>query len=127
MTTASTIESIPVRVEGVNEKATSGEVKMQVWNRDERMKRALKALGLSWGIALLCILIPILHFVLVPLGLIAGPIIAYAIYFKESIILGGEAPCPQCGKPLKIVRSEVKWPLSDLCGVCQAEVKIHRA
>src|SRR6185503_7590772 len=41
----------------------------------DRMRRALLGLGTFWGIAILCVFIPIAHFVLVPSFLIIGIVV----------------------------------------------------
>src|SRR6476661_6597993 len=38
----------------------------------ERTRRALKVLGIFWGLAIACVFVPILHFILVPLFTLVG-------------------------------------------------------
>src|SRR6266516_2965408 len=45
---------------------TSGTVTIRHFNRDERVRRALAGLGKWWGVAVVSVLIPVAHFVLVP-------------------------------------------------------------
>ena len=71
-------------------------------NAQERMIRALKMGGLCWGFALVSILIPLAHFVLVPSFLIAGPIVGMYFYRLESMVIGGSGNCPACQKPFQI-------------------------
>jgi hypothetical protein len=58
-----------------NEKKTIGIAQIQEWNQKERLKRALKTLGISWGLAIVSVLIPLAHFILVPGFLLAGPFV----------------------------------------------------
>jgi hypothetical protein len=121
-------ESIRVRIESVDEsRASEGEVEYQAWTKAERTKRGLKALGMAYGGAVVALFIPLVHFFAVPLLLLAGPFIFFLISGQEEVILGGSGICPKCAQSFKIVRSAVKWPLTDLCNHCQTELKIHRA
>jgi hypothetical protein len=119
--------TLQVVISGPSGKTTQGTVAHQVWDKKERMTRGLKALGFSWGLALAAVLIPLLHFILVPTLLLAGPVVFFWIVKQEQIILGGKGECPECRKEFEIVRSAVEWPLSDLCNHCQAPVKISLA
>lgn len=103
-----------------------GKVRIQYWSKADRTRRALKFLGLCWTLSLLTILLPIVHFVLVPGFFIAGPVGAYFFLQQESIVLGGEATCPQCQQPLPLERGRNEWPLTDLCSECQTNVKLEK-
>jgi hypothetical protein len=124
MTSPQTLAVIISNIRGLK---TTGTVELKVWDKKERTTRALKALGLTWGLAVASILIPILHFILVPSLILAGPIVFFWIAGQEQVILGGKGICPECGKEFEIVRTAVKWPISDMCNHCQAEVKIEQA
>lgn len=104
-----------------------GVVRLLEWGKRDRLKRALKALALCWGAAVGSVLIPLVHFILPPLLLIAGPIVAYVIYHRERIIDGGKGTCPNCSEPFSIVKGAVKWPLKDLCPACQTPVQVEPA
>jgi len=118
-------ETIQVVIEGSQGRLGSGTVEKRVFEKKERTVRAFKAWGAAWGLALVSILIPMLHFLLVPFFLISGPFIFYWILGQEQVILGGKGECPECKKEFKIVRSPVKWPITDLCNHCQAQVKVY--
>ena len=115
----------PVKI-SANGQEADGNVFIQSFSSKERWMRGLKLLGMLWGMALVSIVIPLAHFVLVPGFLIAGIVTALWISSKESIILGGNGTCPSCQKPLPIVRMNDQWPLNDLCTSCRREVKIEK-
>lgn len=73
----------------------------RVWTRAQRLQRSAKALGLTWAAAVAAVFLPVLHFVLVPALLIAGPVAAYARYREERTLLGYEGVCPACGAALE--------------------------
>ncbi len=118
-------KSISVRLVSPRGKSSSGSVQVEAWERPERLKRAWKNLGIIWGMAVVAVFIPGLHFILVPLFLAAGPAFAYFTFCQSDVVLGGEGTCPECGKPFKIERSAVKWPLKDLCSACQNSVDVE--
>ncbi len=88
--------------------------------RTDLVKNSLKQLLRLWGIALLCILIPVLHFVLVPgflvLGLIFGyRALGYKFRFEKTSCL-----CPECKKEIFFkdlwIRENSRFNC-ELCGV----------
>jgi hypothetical protein len=117
---------IPVTVTSVNGKVSSGQVRLQVWTRKESLIRAFKFLGLCWGLSMVSIAIPLVHFFLVP-GLFLGGIFgAYIVSCQDRVILGGESTCPECASPLPIARASDEWPLSDLCSNCQNRLTLQK-
>lgn len=101
-----------------------GEIFVQYLDSRQRLLRSLKVMGLIWGLALVSIFIPLAHFVLVPSFLIAGPIVARQIYQQEKIVLGGKGLCPKCHQDFQIVKGELTFPLTDVCGKCFENVEI---
>jgi hypothetical protein len=114
----------PVELVSPDGKMASGEVITEHWEAKDRSKRALKILGICWGIALFSIIIPIAHFILVPSFILAGPIAAFFTYQQSDAVLGGKGTCPHCGQPFEIARMKIKWPLDDICAKCHSSVKI---
>ena len=118
-------KAIPVLVTSGDEGERPGVVYLERWDQKQRMKRALKTLGLTWGLAVGAVLIPLMHFILVPSLLIAGPALAYYQYQQQSAILGGTTECPKCGVTFEIVKSRERWPLKDVCSKCFTNVVIR--
>jgi hypothetical protein len=109
--------------EGLNFK--EGEIRVQSWDKSERVARAFKFGGMCWGAAIVCVLIPLLHFILVPGFLLAGPILAYFVLGQETVVLGGQGTCPHCQSFLPIARAAYQFPHSDLCTHCQHSLEIN--
>jgi hypothetical protein len=103
----------------------TGEIRVQFWRKRERVVRALKAGGACWGMAIVTVFIPLMHFVLVPTLLLAGPIMVYLTIRQESVVLGGEGTCPNCKAFLPIAQAAYHFPISDMCTKCQSNIKIH--
>ena len=115
---------IPVRIT-LSDKSTSGVVSVCRWTDSQRKWRGIKTLLIVWGLALLTLFIPILHFILVPILLLAGPIAASVSYAQRSLVLGGEGLCPNCNAKFPIAKAREAWPLDDICTKCNRHVKIE--
>jgi hypothetical protein len=119
-------EKIEVNLKARNGKTTDGNVTVTQWSQPERLNRALKFGGMTWGLALISILLPIVHFVLVPSFLIAGPIVAYFSYRQKSIVNEGSGTCPYCGSVVSIGKGPNRWPIEELCVKCQNNINVER-
>jgi hypothetical protein len=105
-------------------KTEKGTARIRELSAPERSRRAVKVWAISWGIAVFCVLLPLVHFVLVPGFLLGGPIVAYFLYHQEKLMLGGRGICPACGKEFSFEPGKLKWPYDDICGNCRTQVKL---
>jgi hypothetical protein len=119
-------ESMKVIVVGNNQKEP-GEVYVQTWSNARRSWRAIRVFLLCWTLAAISILIPILHFVLVPLFFFLGLIAPFFVVRRESVVLGGIGSCPFCAKRFAILQSANDWPLHSVCDSCHRHVRIEKA
>ena len=62
----------PFILSGYSGQPTRGTVTIHEFRREQRARRAFAVLGKWWGVALLCVFIPVAHFVLVPSFLAYG-------------------------------------------------------
>lgn len=120
-------KEVAVKIVSSDEKVAHGLVYIQEWTHPQRVKRSIQWGLIFLGIALFCVFIPILHFVLVPLFLLVAPVAAYSTYTREKVVLGGTGHCPKCLEVLPIEKSSVDWPIRDLCTRCQTAVQIFPA
>ena len=63
----------------------------------ERVGRAFAGLGMFWALALGGLFIPVAHFILVPVFLTAGIIMAVKRSNEEKRLEVVRGPCPRCG------------------------------
>jgi hypothetical protein len=108
-----------VELRGFAPEPGSGSVTIVSYDRVARWRRALVGLGTWWGVALLCVLIPVAHFVLVPSFFLFG------VYtFAQRIVTAEQATdargtCPDCGReqPFELA---ARWqaPQSITCRHC---------
>ena len=104
---------------------TQGVIRVQSWSASERSRRAIQIGSLLAGLGLVSVILPILHFFLVPGFLIAAPIAAWSVLRQQSLVLGGEGPCPDCGAPFQIGRNPERFPMDDVCTACRRRVQVQ--
>lgn len=102
-----------------------GTLYVRAYTPRERLIRALKVLGLYWGLAVLAIAIPLAHFVLVPAFLIAGPIMAYLRYRMAARSDRVTGRCPVNHNDIVIsLGPKERPPLWKYCPVCKSPLHI---
>jgi len=91
----------------------------------ERLSRAGKLLGIAWLLALITAFIPIAHFFLVPLFLIAGPVMAVMKYKLETVLEKAHGVCPECSKAVDIILEPTdKLPKRTYCPDCNKPLQL---
>jgi hypothetical protein len=118
------VENVEVLLVSSNDRQSTGRVQVLSWSPPERTRRALKTLGICWGAAIISIMFPVVHFVLVPGFFLGGPIAAFFIWAQESKILGGDCACPSCSSRLQVTKARPRWPISDVCPKCHEAIRI---
>lgn len=98
--------------------STTGTVERRDIPAPERVLRAMRSIGICWLIGAVCILVPILHFVLVPAFFLVGLLLAYYHWSSKGEILKGEFICPTCGKPNTIGKEREQFPQYRRCTSC---------
>lgn len=83
----------------------------------QRAGRSAARLGLCWGAALLAIFIPLLHFILVPALLLAGPVAAYFGARPTVVLTSPQLTCPKCAE-LTHSAGATGWPARLICEHC---------
>ncbi|WP_413578474.1 hypothetical protein ACLVWU_08045 [Bdellovibrio sp. HCB290] len=109
----------------MDERRTTGYLEVKSFNPAEKTRNALKKLALWWGLSLVSILIPVFHFVLVPLFFFLGFFFARKGYKSEGQILNGETTCPHCGAEVKVAKGELSWPMTEICQGCARVVRME--
>jgi len=91
----------------------------------ERTRRALKALAKLWGIALLTILVPMAHFVLVPGFFIAGIVVGLKRLREPATVTGVQGICPRCGEERVFeAGGQLKASSRVSCPVCHNQLEL---
>lgn len=92
----------------------------------EKTIRALKALAAFWGAALLSILIPVFHFVLVPGLFIVGVIMGNVKRKQQIEITDARFPCPECKKDVVFKKLSGNWPIRQTCPHCSSQLYFQK-
>lgn len=79
------------------------------------------------ALALVSILIPVFHFVLVPLFLLLAPFLGYKTYKEEVILEALEISCPECHQPAAFAKTSGQWPLHAICPHCRNRIYFELA
>ena len=106
---------------------TNSEVAIIHLTKWERIVQALKILLLCWGIALLCVLIPGLHFILVPGGIILGIILFFKKIKLQEVLIQGPLICPECNLEFQAESTAFNWPKHEVCLHCGVEILLRKA
>jgi hypothetical protein len=91
----------------------------------QRVGRAAIGLLVCWLLAVAFVFVPILHFIMPFVFLLAGPIVAWMRYKGTSVVLGGLATCPRCQAPMRIKKATETWPIEASCDECRAIVHVE--
>lgn len=119
--------SVDVIANGIDGRQTLGRLLVGVLSLSERISRASKKILVFWAAAILAILPPVLHFILVPLFFLLGLYLGVRSYLQTKLIFGGEVACPGCTQAVAINPQPEIWPLTVYCTHCRLGLKINRA
>ncbi|MBO9666398.1 MAG: hypothetical protein J7501_06250 [Bdellovibrio sp.] len=119
-------ERIEILANVSDDRRSEGHIIIQHFNKAEKTRTAIKKLALFWGIALVSVLIPVFHFVLVPLFFFLGFYFAHRGYKSDGLVLSGATTCPHCQNPVEIKKAQLNWPLSEICQNCARVVRIEK-
>ncbi len=117
-----------VLLEGFSPQSGHGRVTVVEFDRVARWRRAPRALGQWWGVAILCVFIPVAHFALVP------GFFFFAIYqFVQRLntpAVGRDAhgTCPDCGADQEFELAG-RWRVPQLvtCRSCRRGLRLTTA
>ena len=70
---------------------------IHAFDREQRVRRAFAGLGKWWGVAVLCVFIPVAHFVLVPTFLAYGLWQFFQRLGTAELATDARGTCPDCG------------------------------
>lgn len=120
------IVEMPARLTYLGRPDTEARVRVRPLDSRTRTARALRALGACWGLAVVSVLVPLLHFVLVPAFLIAGPVFAVQRLGERATLLGARGDCPGCGAPQEFTLALAPAPQVPLrCEACGRRIQLE--
>ena len=85
------------RLAGYHPDATEAVLEVDELSTGRRVGRALKGFAAWFAAAVVCVLIPVAHFVLVP-GCLLGAFIVLVLRLRaRSLVVSAHGTCPDCG------------------------------
>ncbi len=115
-------ESRDIYLQDFSERSVE-KIKIRSLSRRDRLLRALKLGGVCIALTCAALLIPLIHFLLVPILLIGTPFFAFKVYKQESALIRSKSACPSCHKP---ITKGPSFPNNNLCTHCQREIKMMK-
>jgi hypothetical protein len=109
-----------------HDRAAPATVGVEGHGRRDRVRRALLALAACWGAAIGAVFLPVLHFVLVPALLLAGPVVAFARLRQKLTLLDVDGACPACGFPVhEPLRADAGARIEIRCEGCRRALALR--
>ncbi len=119
-----TTEAVRLSVADKNSSAT---LSIQQISKSKRIGKAIIVGSIGLIISLALVFIPILHFVLVPFGLLITLLLVINRLKTDQIIIDGVGVCPACEAHLQIYKRAYKLPFKDVCEKCSREVQVLKS
>lgn len=119
------ISTLRIQATDTNHKSSVGEIEIHTWTKQQRLWRALKSLCIFWLFAAISVLIPLLHFILVPVLLLLGPIMAGLAYRRPSRIIRSNLNCPNCDLKIEVLSQSLDWPIQQKCAGCSKFIRLE--
>ena len=122
-----TQEQHAVLIKGNSGVQTSGILTLSRYDRQGRLARAAKILGICWlsAVGLFLTFIPAFHLLSAFALLILGPILAYKRYNTGFINDKAQGHCPACTKEITVdFETDDYLPKWTYCPLCKAPIQI---
>ena len=84
----------------------------------KRLGRGLLRLLICWALAVACLFVPLLHFVLVPGLVLLGPVLAWKASAATVSVSSTEVTCPRCSTLAPVEPGTTGWPIRLWCASC---------
>jgi hypothetical protein len=85
------------KLTGYHPQATDAVLEVDELTADRRLGRALAGFGAWLGAAVVCVFIPIAHFVLVPACLVGAVVVLISRLRARALVVRAHGVCPDCG------------------------------
>ena len=118
-------ETTEIQLQDNEGNASLGNMRTTRYSSGDRMTRAAIRLGACWAAAGVTLFIPLVHFVLVPGFLLAGPIMAVSAYRSELARELARGICPVCKEAVEIkLEADDNLPKWTYCPKCNAPLQL---
>ncbi len=111
-------QELSIEIKDQAGKTSVGVVQVRVITDRQRWQRAWHSARVAYILAFATLFLPIIHFVVPPLAVIIGTILAIR-RLGQAELLQGQGACPYCQKALTIEPQLPEWPVEILCPGCK--------
>jgi hypothetical protein len=113
MHTGISVQNVRIELCGATSKS-AGSLEVETFSSLTRLKRTIWTVIGGLALTILLTFIPILHFVLVPLGLLGTLFVASFRNAQRNRVLSGTGTCPECKASFTIYARPFSFPFVDL-------------
>lgn len=118
--------SHPLEAES-NGNETLGSCRFERYTPRQALHRGIKMAMVTLGLAVASVILPGIHFISVPLGILASPFVG-AYYYRASKgvpkSMRGDFECPDCRAPNRVAAPRITAFYVARCKECQTEVRL---
>lgn len=102
-----------------------GELHTSVLTQGDRMRRTARGMALCLGLGVLVVFIPVFHWVLVPLALLAVPVVGFSMYRITAMVERAEGECPECHQQITLsLDPQTRIPHWSYCPACNKPLQL---
>ena len=102
------------------------EIEILCWSKPQIYRRAVLRTMLILLLTMVGALIPVLHFLLIPLGLFSAVYIMLRSLKNKQSIKAGVLNCPECQKQISFDQLSCKFPLDLSCRHCERLITLSK-
>jgi len=106
-------------------RAEYGTAEIRYFNSKDVLLKSLQNLFMFWGLALLSVFLPVVHFILVPLFLILGVFLSVRARKVRGEFISGQVACPRCGTVLTIKHAVFIDRIKEICQNCAVVINVE--
>lgn len=115
------VRALAVEVRGQGGFTAQGTLFVDTLTIGTRLRRAFRTAGMLFGLAVLSVPFPPIHWLLVP-GFLIASCVMFFVRLGTPALLRGDVPCPKCHTLFPLESQPPKWPLDMTCHKCKAQL-----
>lgn len=102
-----------------------GELHTSVLTSGDRFKRTARGVAITLGFGVLAVFIPVFHWVLVPIFLVAVPVVGVYMYRTRTLVEKGVGECPACRQRVTLdLAPQTRIPHWGYCPACNTPLQL---
>ena len=119
--------AVAVSLEASGGERGIGEVFVEHFSSQERLGRGIVACVAGLLFSAVTLAIPLLHFVLFPIGVLLTIGIAWSKFEARGNIVGGHGDCPVCGASVTFAKRNLHFPFLERCDSCSRDISVRES